>query len=411
MSDSEKNLEIWLEENLIPKLKACLNKVKSKVQYVISLPTDSIFMARVFLLDMKFFNNQGKIEDQVHLVVKRPPIGNKGRSLFNLDAAFHNEILFYTKFAKFNNDYPKFYYAHEKPIYDSVIVTQNINYQGYYLNSEKTNLDIKYILSSMREIAKFHANAYIMKDKNPEEFFEIVKNIQLCRKPPENNPSVKKSQASVPRIINYLKKNNYNENFCKKLEKFLFNGFAYTQTELVQPIEPLATLCHGDFLRNNVFFKKIKENNCDVIETKLIDFGMINYGSPCNDIAHFLYLSGTRCHRREKFQQVFDEYHKSLLENLKYAELKNLERFSKEAFLEDYKTHAFFGYSIAIIFLPVMLGLFEHTPGELLSLPVDEFAQLLAVVGGDEYTEILVQMILDLKDAGSLDVINSIAID
>lgn len=70
MSDIEKNLEIWLEENLIPKLKACLNKVKSKVQYVISLPTDSIFMARVFLLDMKFFNNQGKIEDQVSYCYK-----------------------------------------------------------------------------------------------------------------------------------------------------------------------------------------------------------------------------------------------------------------------------------------------------------------------------------------------------
>lgn len=345
----------------------------------------------------------------MHLVIKRPPLGSKGRALFDLDAAFHNEILFFTKYAKFYNDYPKLYYALEKPRYDSIIVTENINYQGYYLNSEKANLDIKYILSSMREIAKFHANAYIMKEKKPEEFFEIVKNIKKCRNPPsENIASIRKSRASVPRIINYLRKHNHDETFCKRLEKFLHNGFEYSITELTKPIEPLATLCHGDFLRNNIFFKKIDNS----IQAKLIDFGMLNYGSPCQDIAHFLYISGNRSHRIDKFHEIFDEYYKTLLEYLKEAKLENLERFSKESFLENYKINAFFGYSIATVFLPVMLGLFNiDEPAKMLFIPLDEICQMFSEVGGEEYTEILVQMILDLKEAGSLDVINDISVD
>ncbi|XP_043466253.1 uncharacterized protein LOC122501069 [Leptopilina heterotoma] len=402
------DIENWLDENLIPKLKTCLKKTECKVEYVISVPTDCVFMARVCLLDLKFINNQEKIENQIYLAVKRPPLGEKGRHVFNLDAAFHNEILFYTKFAKYTDDFPKLYYAHEKPSYDSVIVTENINHQGYYLNSNKANLNINYIISSMREIAKFHAKGYIMKEKNPKEFFEIVKSIQTCRLPPtENSHGVKKTRPSVKRIINYLQKHNYDETFTKKLQKFLLNGFSYAQLELSKPVEPLSTLCHGDFIRNNVFFQ-VTDN---LIKTKLIDFGMINYGSPCNDVAHFLYLSGARLHRREKFQEIFDEYHKTLMENLKNAGLVDLERFSKDLFLENYKRHAFFGYSIAVIFLPVMLGLFKETTDELLSLPIDEFAQMFADVGGDDYTETLVQMIFDLRDAGTLDVINDVSVE
>ena len=52
------------------------------------------------------------------------------------------------------------------------------------------------------------------------------------------------------------------------------NGRHYVQYKLRKPVEPLATLCHEDFIRNNVFFK---ESN-DGIEANLIDFGMINYG-------------------------------------------------------------------------------------------------------------------------------------
>ena len=318
----------------------------------------------------------------------------------NLDEAFHNEILFYTKYAKFYPNYPRLFYASEKPPNDSVIVMENINKQGYHLDLEMANLKFEHVLAAVREVARLHANSYILKEKFPEEFFEIVENIKLVRYPPtEDNPGVHKSRAVIPRIMKYLKKQNYDEVFCEKLEKFLYNGYSYATVDLYEPVEPLATLCHGDFTRNNILFK---ETN-DGIKTKLIDFGMMYYGSPGKDLSLFLFLSGTRSDRTEKFPEIFEAYYETLLEGLKEKGISNLERFSKEALLEDYKSHAFFGFMVASIFLPVMLGYFGNDASTILKLPIEKTCEIFNEIGGDEFTKMLVDMILDLQEAGSLD--------
>lgn len=47
---------------------------------------------------------------------------------------------------------------------------------------------------------------------------------------------------------------NIAEEFLQKLEKIFENVIRYGKT-IVQPTEPMAVLCHGDYLRNNIAFK------------------------------------------------------------------------------------------------------------------------------------------------------------
>lgn len=277
---------------------------------------------------------------------------------------------------------------------------ENISTQGYNLNLKMHNLNFEFVLAAVREIAKFHSNSYIMKEKFPEVFHETVENIKPVRYPPtEDNPGVLKVRSIIPRIIKYLRRQNYEDVFCIKLEKFLYNGYSYATVDLRKPVEPLATLCHGDFTRNNVFFKETE----DGIETKLIDFGMIYYGSPGKDLSLFLYLSGTRIQRTKKFPEIFEAYYGTLLEGLKQKEISHLERFSKDALLEDYKSHAFFGFLVVSLFLPVMLGYFGNDSSVVFKLPSEKICEIYNEIGGEEYTMTLVDMVLDLREAGCLD--------
>lgn len=54
------------------------------------------------------------------------------------------------------------------------------------------------------------------------------------------------------------------ESFLAKLEAMLDNTYQY-QRDCVQPKEPLAVLCHGDFLRNNIAFKYSDEDKVSAI--------------------------------------------------------------------------------------------------------------------------------------------------
>ena len=399
MCTSDNVSRTWLEQKLIPELKTSFNKTDSDLNYSISFPEMRTFISRVFFLDLVFNETEKAKGEQVSVVVKQPSKDNLWfYEAMSGEANFHNEILFYTKFAKKYKDYPQCLYIDEKPPYDSVIVIENITKQGYHLCSQMVNLDTKFSLSAVREIGKLHARAYIWKDKNPDQFFQIINDIQPTKFGKPNNSFMTSLVNGLScRGVDYLRKEKYDETFFYKVEPFLKNAFENIILEVIKPIEPLATLCHGDFTRNNVFFRET-----DIIQVKLIDFGMLIYGSPAIDLSTFLCLSCSRINRKEKFPEVFDAYHETVIRCLKEAELSNLERFSKDKLLEDFKQHALFGYIISTYFLPVMLDS-ETNSEKIKECSTEELIRFTYEEGGEEVSKILADMLLDLKELGCLD--------
>ena len=58
--------------------------------------------------------------------------------------------------------------------------------------------------------------------------------------------------------------------------------------DLMQPEEPLAVLCHGDFCRNNILFRYDSGKTCDAV---FFDFQQVKYASPAIDLSVFMYLN------------------------------------------------------------------------------------------------------------------------
>ncbi|XP_051176538.1 uncharacterized protein LOC127291438 [Leptopilina boulardi] len=395
MCTLDQSTKKWLEETLIPKLKIFYFKSKCEVKYKISIPKDSYFISMLFFLDLQFFDNQKKCESTIHLVVKRPSSDKHISEYVNFEYLCHNEILFYTNYSKLYSCCPEFVIL--EPREELSIIIENLSYKGYHLNSDKVNVSNKFMLSAVCELAKFHATGYVLKQKEPMKFFQIIKEIknfdQLYSKMYMNLIN-----CTITRVFQYLRIKKYDRHFCDKLEIYLKNPSS-VMIELSKGVEPLATLCHGDFTINNILYKEENDN----IIIKFIDFSMINYCSPFIDFAVFLLLNGTREQRREKFNEIFNAYCDTLLKYLKEYGISNLEIFSKERLLNDYKRHAIIGFIIACYFRPCLMGCFESNSQHLEEVTNEEKCKLFTLVGGDEVTKMLVEMLFDLKEIGCLD--------
>ena len=405
MGALDENTKAWLEDELIPKLKTSLKRTNSAVSYKVSTPQDSFFLSRVFFLDLKFAENEkGEFTSEYNLVVKQPTTLKTVNELLKVEVPFSKEILFYRKFTKNSSDYPRCFYTLDNPPYNSTIILENITKDGYQICSEKVNLKNEFVLAAVQEIARFHAQSYIMKDKHPKEFSNFIKEINKhnSRMLPlkENVPKLLTAANAIgTRIVKYLRKNDYDKEFCDKVEPILVNTFEKIVQIAKKPEEPLTVLCHGDFVRNNIFFRKMD----DQMQAKLIDFGTIEYNSPGTDLSKFLILNCTRDVRTSKLSDVFDAYHKYLLDRLKEADISNLERFSKQKFLEEYRTTALCSFAWSAFFIPRIFDFCLPSIEDLVNMSHEESFITYYEVGGEELTKIFVGILQDLRETGCLD--------
>lgn len=109
-------------------------------------------------------------------------------------------------------------------------------------------------------MGKFHGESYALKHKNPDLFNSIVHKFKESRYKYDIEGQFWDFQLRTgPKraalaVRNSSLKDEIPESFLQKFESALENPHAY-QKEKVIPIEPFATICHGDFLRNNIAFK------------------------------------------------------------------------------------------------------------------------------------------------------------
>jgi len=284
-----------------------------------------------------------------------------------------------------------------------VIALENIIKRGYCPPPSAYDAPLEYILAAIREIGRFHAKGYIMKEQQSDKFFDIVQQLQESRYDVSWDESEKLMyNFSANRAVEYLRNQGYDAVFCDKMDAFLSKTYDTVMVKTAEPKEPLATLCHGDFTLNNILFKTEDDGQ---LRPMLIDFALSRYSTPVVDLSTFLYLSCSNEVREDNFFDIIRAYHDTIKKHLLDAGVQNIDKYSYDAFLDDFKRGALFGFIIASFFLTTLMGYDgKETFDKMITGDMSQTDYLIQnkQAGGEKVSKILADMLLQLKDLGCL---------
>lgn len=119
------------------------------------------------------------------------------------------------------------------------------------------------------------------------------------------------------------------EEFLQRIETVTANEFMY-QKRCVQPVEPIAIICHGDYLRNNIAYRY--DDNDKAVDAMMFDFQTLRCASPMIDLGTFMSLSTGRIERDKHFWDIFRGYHEALIQS--YLASTNLKEFDIPEYLK-----------------------------------------------------------------------------
>ena len=230
MCEQTEDCNAWLRP-LVTKVSSILGKGFEDVRYEVSIPTDLFFNSNLSFVNV-VWNASPDDDDELkkrvtstNIVVKKMPPETL-QEVVRSREQFHNEILFYQKYAQYYNRVPRCIYAtEESSSLDSAIVLENVaTKRGYSVCKWKYDTPLGYTLAAFREIARFHAIAYATKRTREKEFFDFVNTIEEVKYDPESS-SRDTFNRTATRSLDFLRKEGYDKEFCDKFEARCANTF------------------------------------------------------------------------------------------------------------------------------------------------------------------------------------------
>ncbi|KYN36628.1 hypothetical protein ALC56_08417 [Trachymyrmex septentrionalis] len=395
----DEDFQKWIKK-IMSKIIESFGPNIDEAQYEITEPTD-IFMSTICYACVKFKNRLTDQSEEHSVILKRPRQLETWRQMMGSDLQFHNEILFYRMCARPDENFPRCFYVDEKPPMDSVIALENVSKRGYYPYTYKYNVPLEYTLAAMREIGRFHGRGYVMKELQKEKFFDIVGQLQNLPKYNKVHDFNIILNSQATRAVEYLRSHNHDAAFCDKMEALLSNASDEVINKTIKPLEPLSTMCHGDFTLNNVLFKR-EDDGQQHLHAMLIDFATCSYSTPVVDLSTYISLCCWHEVMKDKFFEIMRVYHDALKEYLLEAGIWNVDKYSYDVFLDDYKRGSLFGFVIASFFLPILMGYVLINEQQIIEIGMAEYSKILKQAGGDKMSKILADILLYLKDLGFL---------
>lgn len=120
-------------------------------------------------------------------------------------------------------------------------------------------------------------------------------------------------EQGLPNLIQFLRQKGNFENEIKTLEHLRSNAKVLIKN-LLQPSDLMGVITHTDFWCNNLLFKEEPDDNRDD-NCMILDWQMITYSRPTNDIALLLTTSLSSDIRRQHLTKLLDLYYNLLRSN------------------------------------------------------------------------------------------------
>ncbi|KAL1450798.1 hypothetical protein WDU94_003118, partial [Cyamophila willieti] len=312
---------------------------------------------------------------------------------------------------------------------EDIIILEDLSKEEYRLAASKTAISLEHILLALNSLGRFHACSYIMKSIDKENFLKKINSIKQTRAWISDTSDIMQEYVTTSgqRGLKYLKEIPEYTDKLENVRHFLDN-ISESLPKLFEVNDRTSVLCHGDFCRNNMFFKygnsscgnasqmDSKESSSNEIpaRVKLFDLATPVYGSPVLDIAFFLYLNTSQEQRVQHWDNMIETYYDSLKRTCNSYE-ENLEhsRDSKansgnpitifvptyEEIQAEFKVKAMMGYLTCSYFLPMMMQenakVVDYT-----QMPRDELIAYVSSFGGEEAKKAVGEILRHVVDRG-----------
>jgi hypothetical protein len=302
----------WVEQQLVPTMvvhgsfgersKQRVETTKCKVTHKDT--GDDHLTSTILFIDLELmFEHQAP--QAYSLLVKVSPEDPIYRRFFDTDILFHNESHMYTEVIPFVEEFlrkrqtdlrgeifAKCYYAESGAACvggRDIVVLEDMVPLGFTPSAERVVLDYDHCVVALKLLARYHAVFYGLKKLETSRFHAFVKNIRLQnmgQSSPEDMSYFLKTMSY--RAVMYLEgRQEMDQATLDRLKNRLEHAGQHI-VELMEPKEPLAVLCHGDFCRNNILFCYDSGKPCNAV---FLDFQLVKYASPAIDLSLFMYLN------------------------------------------------------------------------------------------------------------------------
>ncbi|XP_039482137.1 uncharacterized protein LOC120445658 [Drosophila santomea] len=381
----------WLKYTILPKIlrngRLVDNYSESKADsfQVGDIDIDVIGHSEAFMLTFCYrttinFEYDGQKFQRKMVVKKTPAMPPEVYESIQFGPLFANEINFYTeilpelrKFAGGKFAAPRYYYSELNP-HSAVVILENFAEQGWRVTKERVGLSLQHAMIAASYLGRFHAFTYALKHKSPEKFAQLTSSLKESRFAnddlhPEWALTLRTGLDRAAKAVATYQP-QIDEEFVKKFVFLVSNCTQYGR-QRIAPREPLATLCHGDYLRNNVAYKY--DDKEEPQEIMMFDYQTLRVSSPMIDLAIFLAVSIYAEVRDPHFEAIFSEYTLALHNSYRERTKEEVPDFlSRGELLKEYVRFLPYSLSISSSFLLTLVEPMDISMEEMFALQLSD---------------------------------------
>lgn len=199
---------------------------------------------------------------------------------------------------------------------NAALAISDFSANGFSMCKSLVNLSLDHILASMRAIGNFHGASFAIKYNDPDQF-DALRNelIDAGFKIQPTFPVLLRN--ATKRATNFFRKTATSadvvtEAFLKDFEKLFCEQVLSFLKAKSDATGPLAVICHGDFLRNNIAFQY--DDHGLATDAILFDLQNVRYGSPMLDLCAFMAISTGYEVRQKHFDEIFRTYYDAVID-------------------------------------------------------------------------------------------------
>ncbi|RVE47386.1 hypothetical protein evm_007985 [Chilo suppressalis] len=232
------------------------------------------------------------------------------------------------------------------------IILENLSKKGYTVRPRLEPMSLQFAEISVKQLAKFHALAFVLKCKKPEYYEMKVKPLSYpVKASTEWEDYIVTACATAANCLDSDSKVRL-ENFKNKILK-VYKDFVSS------PTDKSSCLCHGDFRANNML---VKEEGGDIKDLIVVDYQTIRYGSPVTDFIYFIFIGSDQKFRRAHLDELKELYYETLERFMGEFGVQVHDVYPKKRFEQEYRDYLDVGLTLFLVLAPFVLCSADDAP-------------------------------------------------